>query len=209
MMFRSMTIGQHKRCGFVDLNIHRAVNITINYVSQHKPGLHVREAAKYILQEKLINLNGDHWLSSFGNDNSCITRLCYNIYSMYSMNIRGSVNSLVNQAILGQLISEYIGSLGEIFKHLCCENHNVLIKLTKDTDRELLLNKGLERGKVKHSEQKRGDEDDMMQIDEHVDSNKDIIRTKKTIAVFLKVLENLIVLLCIFSIRSNVTSFFE
>jgi len=53
----------------VDLNIHRVIETSvINYASLIKPDIHPREATKFILQERLINLNGDHWMPSFGND---------------------------------------------------------------------------------------------------------------------------------------------
>jgi len=77
MMFRCMTEGKNKKCGFVvDLNIHRVIETSvINYASLIKPDIHPREATKFILQERLINLNGDHWMPSFGNDVSKITSL--------------------------------------------------------------------------------------------------------------------------------------
>ena len=62
MMFRCMTEGKNKKCGFVvDLNIHRVIETSvINYASLIKPDIHPREATKYLLQERLINLNADH-----------------------------------------------------------------------------------------------------------------------------------------------------
>ena len=70
MMFRCMTEGKNKKCGFViDLNIHRVIETSvINYASLIKPDIHPRDAIKFILQERLINLNGDHWMPSFEND---------------------------------------------------------------------------------------------------------------------------------------------
>ena len=80
MMFRCMTEGKNKKCGFVvDLNIHRVIETSvINYASLLKPDIHPIDATKFILQEKLINLNGDHWIPSFRNDVSKITALCEN-----------------------------------------------------------------------------------------------------------------------------------
>ena len=82
MMFRCMTEGRNKKCGFVvDLNIHRVIETSvINYASLIKPDIHPRDATKFILQERLINLNGDHWMPSFGNDDSKITALSENVY---------------------------------------------------------------------------------------------------------------------------------
>ena len=69
MMFRCMTPGKNKKCGFVvDLNIHRIIETSvINYASLIKPDIHPRDATKFILQERLINLNADHWMPCFGN----------------------------------------------------------------------------------------------------------------------------------------------
>ena len=76
------TEGENKKCAFViDLNIHRAIGTSIiNYASLIKPDKNETEACKYILQERLINLNGDHWMSSFGNDESKLNTLCKNIH---------------------------------------------------------------------------------------------------------------------------------
>ena len=54
MMFRCMTEGKNKNCGFVvDLNIHRVIETSvINYASLIKPDIHPREATKFILEEK-------------------------------------------------------------------------------------------------------------------------------------------------------------
>ena len=48
MMFRCMTEGKNKKCGFVvDLNIHRVIETSvINYASLIKPDIHPRDATK-------------------------------------------------------------------------------------------------------------------------------------------------------------------
>ena len=67
----------------VDLNIHRVIETSIiNYSSLIKPDIHPREASQFILQERLIILNGDHWMPSFGNGVSKINALCENIYEI-------------------------------------------------------------------------------------------------------------------------------
>ena len=99
MMFRCMTEGKNKKCGFViDLNIHRVIETSvINYASLIKPDIHPRDATKFILQERLINLNGDHWMPSFGNDVSKITALCENVYELYSSNTENALNHFLNR----------------------------------------------------------------------------------------------------------------
>lgn len=99
MMFRCMTEGDNKKCGFVvDLNIHRVIETSvINYASLIKSEEHPKEATKYILQERLINLNGDHWIPSFGNDVTKITALCENVYEIYSSNTENALNHFLNR----------------------------------------------------------------------------------------------------------------
>jgi len=58
MMFRCMTEGDGKKCGFViDMNIHRVIETSIiTYASLIKPSDHPRDAVRYLLQERIINL---------------------------------------------------------------------------------------------------------------------------------------------------------
>ena len=99
MMFRCMTEFKTKKCGFVvDLNIHRVIETSIiNYASLIKPDIHPKDAIKYILQERLINLNGDHWVPSFGNDLTKINTLCENVYEIYSSNTETALNHFLNK----------------------------------------------------------------------------------------------------------------
>ena len=57
MMFRCMTEGDNKKCGFIiDMNIHRVIETSIiDYASLIKPDCHPKKATQYILQERLIN----------------------------------------------------------------------------------------------------------------------------------------------------------
>ena len=85
MMFRSMTPGTGKKCGFVvDLNLSRVVDTSVSYASLLKPDLHPRDAIQFILQERLLNLNGDHWMAAFGRGPSDIGVLCGRLYDIYS-----------------------------------------------------------------------------------------------------------------------------
>ena len=85
MMFRCMTEGKNKKCGFVvDLNIHRAIETIMNYATVIRPDLHPREALKYLIEGKLLNLNSDHWMPSFGNEKKMIDKLVENCYEIYS-----------------------------------------------------------------------------------------------------------------------------
>lgn len=102
MMFRCMTEGKNKKCGFVvDLNIHRVIETSlINYATLIKPDLHPKKSIKYILQERLVNLNNDHWMPSFGNNINNIDILCDNIYNLYSSNTENALNYFLNKISL-------------------------------------------------------------------------------------------------------------
>ena len=133
MMFRCMTEGKNKKCGFVvDLNINRAIETSvINYASLIKPDLHPKEATKFILQERLINLNGDHWMSSFGKVGSNITTLCENVYELYSSRLnRALENTLQKFNLKIELFSK--GSY-EVF-NLIFKN----IKISSEKQKELI-----------------------------------------------------------------------
>ena len=109
MMFRCMTEGKKKECGFVvDMNIQRVIGTSlIDYASLIKPNLHPKEAIKYILQERLINLNPDHWMPSFGNGCLAIDALCDSVYAVYSSNVVAALDYYLNRLIrIGPLLTE-------------------------------------------------------------------------------------------------------
>jgi hypothetical protein len=99
MMFRSMTEGKGKKCGFViDLNIHRVISTSIiDYGLLIKPTLHPRKATLSILKEKLINLNGDHWMPSFGNLNDDLKLFSHKIYDIYSSNTENALKHILGR----------------------------------------------------------------------------------------------------------------
>ena len=95
MMFRCMTEDTNKRHGFViDLNIRRTIEHSImKYANIIKPDWHPKDAIDYILfQERLISLNADHWLPSFGYSDEYMNNLCNYIYDIYSTNIISVIN---------------------------------------------------------------------------------------------------------------------
>ena len=146
MMFRCMTEDKNKKCGFVvDLNIHRVIETSvINYATLIKPNIHPREATKFILQQRLINLNGDHWIPSFGNDVSKINALCKNVYELYSSKLNRALDNILNKFNLKmELFSS--GSY-EIFNSIFKN-----VKLSKEKSKELndIIEKELKEDKIK------------------------------------------------------------
>ena len=172
MMFRCMTEGKNKKYGFVvDLNIHRVVKTSIiNYASLIKPDIHPREATKFLLQERLINLNADHWMPSFGNDISNINTLCENVYDIYSLHFSGALENELNKFNLKK----------ELFSKMEYELFNTIfknIKLSKQKHKELFdhiekelknkettLKKGIEKIEVEDFDK----ENDISEINEEI-----------------------------------------
>lgn len=201
MMFRSMTQGRNKKCGFVvDLNIHRVIETSlINYASQIKPNLHPKKGIKFILQERLINLNGDHWMETFGNNVSNINTLCKNIYEIYSSNTE-------------KVLDYYLNRLR--FKHILLTNDeqklfNAMFSRTIPTERqkELLgkLNENENTNQIKKGIEKttvaKEDKSSSSQSQED-DNNKKQIN-------YMDILKHIIPLICLFTIHSTETSFVE
>ena len=52
---------------------------------------------KYILQERLIHLNGDHWKPCFENNVTNLDSLCQQVYSIYSANTESALNHVLNR----------------------------------------------------------------------------------------------------------------
>jgi len=87
MIFRGMSPGPNKKCGFViDLNIHRCINMVASAAIQIKPG-HPKKSINYLLEAKIINFNADHWEPNFGNDISSIDKLCNDMYDIYTSDL--------------------------------------------------------------------------------------------------------------------------
>lgn len=200
MMFRCMTEGKNKKCGFViDLNIHRVIETSIiNYASLIKPDIHPREATKFILQERLINLNGDHWMPSFGNDVSKITALCKNIYELYSSNTKNALNHFLNRLRFKEILLSKEEQ--KIFNVMF--SNKTPTKIQKEYKDKILedeekIKKGIEKTKI---------------INEDIDtstekSNKDEKEEKQI--NYMDILKHIIPLICLLTIHDKETSFVE
>jgi len=194
MMFRSMTEGKNKKCGFViDLNIHRVIDKSIiNYASLIKPNLHPKIACKYILQEKLINLNGDHWMPSFGNDITKLDNLCNNIYKIYSSDTEKALNHFLNRLKYKQLLLSNDEQIlfNTVFSNKVPnkEQKSIIEKLLNDNK----IKKGIEIKVVKEEDNSKETKDD----------KKDIVDVK-----YMEILKHIIPLVCLLTIHHNETSF--
>jgi hypothetical protein len=87
MMFRAMTESPGKKCGFVvDLNIRRVIETSVNYASQITANVHPHVAVQLLLQERIITLNGDHWLPCFGHPLNTVGTIADHVYDTYASN---------------------------------------------------------------------------------------------------------------------------
>jgi hypothetical protein len=192
MMFRCMTEGKNKKCGFViDLNIHRVIETSLmKYASLIKPDINLREAVKIILQERLINLNGDHWMSFFGNNgDSKINALCENIYDLYLYNtdkIDYSINRLYIYLYDLKITKEEQKELNIKFRNITPTKTKKINKPSEKNDKEN-IKEGIEKNKINIK-----DED---------------IKEEKQINTIIFILIHIIPLMCLLTIYYEETSF--
>ena len=203
MMFRCMTEGKNKNCGFVvDLNIHRVIQTSIiNYASLIKPDLHPREATKFLLQERLINLNADHWMPSFGNDVTKITTLCDNVYNIYSSDTENALNHFLNRLRFKAILLTKEEQL--IFNTMFCNTEptkkqkELLDKFMEDEEEEK-IKKGIEKTKVETEET----------TDTSSEASEENEKEEKSVN-YMEILKHMIPLICLLTIHDKETSFVE
>ena len=203
MMFRCMTEGKNKKCGFVvDLNIHRVIETSImNYASLIKPNNHPREATKFILQERLINLNGDHWMPSFGNNFSKINALCENVYEIYSSNTENAINHFLNRLRFKEILltKEEHQIFNAMFSNVApTKIQKELIDKFLDEDDEV-IQKGIEKTK--------DDNEDIDTLSDTSDEDEDEKENKQI--NYMDILKHIIPLICLLTIHDKETSFVE
>jgi translation initiation factor 2 beta subunit (eIF-2beta)/eIF-5 len=204
MMFRCMTEGKHKTCGFVvDLNIHRVINTTtIPYASLIKPEQHPRDAINYILQERLLTLNGDHWIPSFGKDGSDITTFCETIYDVYSSNTGSALAHLLHRLRMKEisLNEEDQTILNNTFKHISNKQHRDNV----DTDKQ--TKKGIEVIPVGGG---GGDKDHEPHVSEATVDDDCDGSVSMTYVNYIDILKHIIPLVCLLTIHSDHTLFVD
>jgi hypothetical protein len=192
MMFRCMTEGKNKNIGFiVDLNIHRAIGTSFNYASLIKPELHPKESIKYIMQTKLININPDHWMPSFGNNNNKINILCENIYNIYSSNTERTLEHYLNRLNYKTIIftKDEQKLLNTIFS-----NSNPTKEQKQLINDINLLKKGIEK----------------ICVDNNIDDNNIENENKADNNInYMNILKPLTIYISLFTIHNNDTSIIE
>lgn len=145
MMHRGMTSGKNKKFGFViDMNMHRQINQIMDYASCIMPKKHPKEALKYVLEERLVHLNSDHYIPTAGNHIEKMEELCNSVYHLYTSNLTGHIDNLLSRI---HVKSEYfreseIASIKHILKNIpLSKSYN---KVTVDFYEET-IKKGVEK----------------------------------------------------------------
>lgn len=205
MMMRCMTEGKNKKCGFVvDLNIHRVIQKSlINYASLIKPDIHPREAIQFILQERLIILNGDHWMPSFGNNLSKITALCENVYDIYSSNTEIALKHFLNRLSFKVLMltSEEQSLFNADFSNIRpTKIQKKLIYKLSDEDTEEIIKDGIEKIYVDTEDIDTEDIDTLSDIGDEDEKEEKQVN-------YMDILKHIIPLICLFTIHNKETSF--
>ena len=128
MMFRCMTEGKNKRYGFVvDLNLHRTINISImEYALLINPKLNIKEAIQYMLESKIIKLNGNQWESNFCKNKEDLNILINNMYKYYINDMDGIIKTLLNKLSFDNinLTKEEISSINIMFNKINVNKNN-------------------------------------------------------------------------------------
>lgn len=197
MMFRAMTEDENKRKGFVvDLNIHRVIETSlINYAGIIKPDLHPREAIKYILEERILNLNCDHWEAEYGKNN--LLGLSKSVYEIYSSNTEKALKHFLDRLSFKQVL--LTKEHQEIFNVMFTngkptkEQVDIIKKLIDDET----LKKGIEKIEIEGIEDIKSEE-----------LEKDDKKDKKDVK-YMELLKHIIPLVCLLTIHDKESSFVE
>jgi hypothetical protein len=195
MMFRCMTEDKNKKCGFViDLNIHRVIKMSIDYSQLIKPQEHPKDTLKYILQEKIINLNGDDWISSFGNNNDEINKITENIYNIYSSKAKEVIESFLNRFIFKELLLSK--EQGIILKELFVNNDTTKQKNENKEQIENIKNEKIKKGIEKIIK------DNKEEINNEAEKEDDKLN-------YMDIIKHIIPLICLLTIHNKDTSLNE
>ena len=196
MMFRCMTEDKNKKCGFViDLNINRVIKMSIDYSQLIKPQEHPKDTLKYILQEKIINLNGDDWISSFGNNNDEINKITENIYNIYSSKAKEVIESFLNRFRFKELLLSK--EQGIILKELFVKNFTT--KQIKEIKEQI--------ENIKDEKIKKGIEKIIK--DNKEDKNNDTQEKEDDKLNYMDIIKHIIPLICLLTIHNKDTTLNE
>lgn len=171
MMFRGMTEGKNKKFGFViDPDIKRVIKTSIiNYATTIKPNKHPKEAVQYMLNQRLITINCDHWMPCFGKGNSALPKLSENIYDIYSTQLNGALDGLFQRMKLKIELfnTDEFNLFHSIFNkiNITSEQANNLNEMFNELNKVNEIKEGIEKNADEYS-------DDDMNKDIYSDNDK-------------------------------------
>ena len=90
MMYRSMSKRPNKQFGFViDLSLERVLDTVVSEFASnlYSSSLSRKEALKYILLSKIVNINADLWIYKLGDHHEQITKIAEQLDKLYMSNV--------------------------------------------------------------------------------------------------------------------------
>lgn len=202
MMFRCMTEEIGKKCGFVvDLNIHRVIKSTVmGYALMINPTSHPKEAVEYILSEKILNLNSDHWMPCFGHERNKLFKLSQYVYNIYSSDTENALKSCLDRLRYKNILlsKEDMKLFNSMFSTNLTNKNKVINTLKKIESENKTINKGIEKDLI--VKDKEGEDEDEEGDEGTVDKKKDN---------FMDIFIHIIPLICLLTIHKEESSFIE
>ena len=201
MIFRCMTPRHGKKFGFVvDLNLQRAITTTLSqYARTVRPGTSMKESLRYLIENRLLSLNADHWLPSFGNAQNALVDMCSDAYRLFIKNC----NFAIKNQLQTLLDTKFELSADEqkqltMFKNGMVSRDNT-IQTTVLNENDQHLQTGLDRTALV-TNNNNVDEEDISNVDEVNDDDEDDSRKNLSIE---EIMYHLTPLLCLFTIHEK------
>jgi len=102
MMYRSMSPQPHKKFGFVvDLSLDRVLDTVVSEFASnlYSSSMSRKEALKYILLAKIVNINADTWIYKPGDHHEQITKIAEKLDNLYISNGYHSILRNLNRLV--------------------------------------------------------------------------------------------------------------
>lgn len=211
MMFRCMSEDTGKKCGFVvDVNVQRVVDTLIDYALKINPKTSAKEALKYILEQRLVNLNADEWMGEyFGCKGLNIESLVGKVYDIWTAKPSNAIKRVLDvlqfkfdlfnkddQSLFNKLFNtskvKTSVEIKEIVDELCINDD-------KDDD----LNKGIKETPLDDNASTNTTDREVNNVD------KEESKQEKNVNFIRDILRHLIPLVCLLSIHDTEHNTFE
>ena len=198
MMYRCMSEGENKKCGFVvDLNISRVLNTLLEYNINKKDST-IKDKFTYLIENNLINIDSDLFM---GNEKQNeygvkLVNKLLNIWKSNPINHHKRLLKKIENSII-ELNSEDQKLLNAYFTLSGKSNNSIEIKLNDNSDQD--LSSGKEKTRIDNVEDliKEDNEEDIIKISLTKDILPFIIPLSCILTIndrqmdFLKMLENI------------------